>query len=86
MRVLALKRKPIRRPTYIDKVLGPEDLDYLLKESDFLVITLPLTAETYHMIGERELRMMKPTAYIINVAREAIIDSGALIKALKEGG
>jgi len=85
MRVLALKKKPIRRPTYIDEVLGPEDLDYLLKESDFLVITLPLTAETYHMIGERELRMMKPTAYLINVARGAIVDSKALIKALKEG-
>ncbi|MCD6465248.1 D-2-hydroxyacid dehydrogenase [Candidatus Bathyarchaeota archaeon] len=85
MRVLALKKRPIRRPTYIDEVLGPEDLDYLLRESDFLVITVPLTDETYHMIGERELRMMKPTAYLINVARGAIIDTRALIKALKEG-
>ena len=85
MKVLALKKRPIRRPTYIDEVLGPEDLEYLLRESDFLVITVPLTDETYHMIGERELRMMKPTAYLINVARGAIIDTRALIKALKEG-
>ena len=85
MRVLALKKRPIRRPTYIDEVLGPEDLEYLLRESDFLVITVPLTDETYHIIGERELRMMKPTAYLINVARGAIIDTRALIKALKEG-
>ena len=85
MRVLALKRQPIRRPTYVDEILGPEDLDYLLRESDFLVVTVPLTAETRHMIGEDELRLMKPTAYIINISRGAVIDSKALIKALKEG-
>ena len=85
MRILALKRKPIRRPTYVDEILGPEDLDYLLSESDFLVITVPLTAETYHMIGEEELRKMKPTAYLINISRGAVVDNRALIKALKEG-
>ena len=85
MRILALKRQLIRRPTYVDEMLGPEDLDYLLRESDFLVVTVPLTAETCHMIGEDELRLMKPTAYIINISRGAVIDNRALIKALKEG-
>jgi len=51
MKILALKRHPLRRPIYVDEVLGPEDLDYLLRESDFLIVTVPLTSETYHMIG-----------------------------------
>ena len=85
MRVIALKRRPMRRPTYVDEILGPEDIERLLRESDFLIVTVPLTGETYHMIGERELKLMKPTAYIINVSRGAVIDNGALLKALKEG-
>jgi len=84
MRVLALKRKPIRRPTYVDEILGLEDLDYLLNESDFLVVTVPLTAETYHMIGEGKLRKMKPSAYLINISRGAVVDNETLIKALRE--
>ena len=85
MKVLALKRKSMRRPSYVDEILGPQDLDYLLGKSDYLAITVPLTKETYHLIGERELRLMKPSAYVINVARGGIIDQEALIRALKEG-
>jgi len=85
MRVLALDKMPLRAPTYVDKILGLKDLDLLLRESDYLVVAVPLTKETYHMIGEKELRLMKPTAYIINIARGAVIDNKALIKALKEG-
>jgi D-2-hydroxyacid dehydrogenase (NADP+) len=84
MKVLALDKTPIRAPKYVDEVLGPEDLDHLLHKSDYFVITVPLTKETYHMIGEEELKLMKPDAYIINVARGAVIDNKALIKALKE--
>ena len=61
------------------------DLDTLLRESDIVTIHAALTEETYHMIGERELKLMKRTAYLINTARGAIIDEKALIKALKEG-
>ena len=50
-----------------------------------LVITAPLTEETRGMIGERELRAMKPTAYIVNIGRGGIIDEDALIQALQEG-
>ena len=82
MRVLALKRKPIRRPTYVDEILSLEDLEYLLSESDFLVVTVPLTAETYHMIGGKELWKMKRTAYLINISRGAVVDNEALIKAV----
>jgi phosphoglycerate dehydrogenase-like enzyme len=61
------------------------DLDTLLKESDVVTIHATLTEETKHLIGEKELRSMKKTAFIINTARGAIIDEKALIKALKEG-
>jgi len=85
MRVLAIDIETIRRPTYVDEILGPDDLDYALRKSDYLVMTVPLTEKTHHMIGERELRLMKPTAYVVNVARGAVIDNEALLRALKEG-
>lgn len=63
----------------------PVDFETILKESDIVTIHVPLTKETYHMIGERELKLMKPTALLVNTARGAVIDETALIKALKEG-
>jgi len=70
-----------------EEELGVEykPLEELLRESDFVSIHVPLTKETYHMIGEKELKMMKPTAIIINTARGPVIDTQALVKALKEG-
>jgi len=60
------------------------ELDELLKVSDIISLHLPLTPETYHLIGEREFNMMKPNAIFINTARGKIVDEKALIKALKE--
>ena len=60
-------------------------LDELLRESDFVVLCTPLTPETHHLIGERELSLMKPTAYLINISRGPVVDEGALVEALKEG-
>ncbi|MEM2220993.1 MAG: hydroxyacid dehydrogenase [Ignisphaera sp.] len=60
-------------------------LDDLLMESDFIVIAVPLTEQTKGMIGEREISLMKSTAYVINIARGGVIDQGALYRALKEG-
>ena len=57
-------------------------LDRLLKESDFVSLHPPLNAQTHHMIGKREFALMKPSAFIINTARGAIIDEAALIRAL----
>jgi len=56
----------------------------LLRQSDFVTIHTPLTPETRHLIGERELRLMKPTAYLINTARGDIVDTNALVRALTE--
>ena len=60
-------------------------LEELLKESDFIVIAVPLTEKTRGMIGERELSLIKSSAYIINIARGGVIDHRALYTALKEG-
>jgi len=75
---------------YIDKSLAKEygitlvSLPDLLKESDFISVHTPLNKETRHLIGEKEFRQMKPTAYFINTARGSIADEPALIKALQE--
>lgn len=60
------------------------DLRAMLAESDFVSIHCVLNDETRHLIGERELRAMKPTAYLINVSRGAIVDEAALLKVLLE--
>jgi len=67
------------------EIRPPQDLEWLLSESDFVVLSLPLTRETRHLIGERELRVMKPTAYLINPARGKLVDERALARALQEG-
>ena len=60
------------------------ELDYLLKNADFVSLHVPLTRETRHLIGERELGSMKRTAYLINTSRGPIVNEAALVKALKE--
>ncbi len=61
------------------------DLPELLSQSDFITIHAPLTTETHGLLGEKEFRQMRPTTYVINVARGGIIDTVALHKALTEG-
>jgi phosphoglycerate dehydrogenase-like enzyme len=69
----------------VDMLLPPSHVEWLLEQSDFVVVCLPLTAETRGIVGEAALRAMKPSAYLINVARGAIVDEAALIRALREG-
>ena len=69
----------------LDRVGGPETLPQLLAESDFVVLAAPLTPETEDMIDSAALSAMKPTAWLINIARGRLIDEGALIGALREG-
>jgi len=74
-------------PPEIEKELGAKrvDLDTLLRESDFVSIHVPLIKETYHLINEEKLKLMKKTAYLINNSRGPVVDEKALYKALKEG-
>jgi gluconate 2-dehydrogenase len=57
----------------------------LLRQSDFVVLQVPYSPETHHMIGARELSLMKPTAILINSTRGGVVDDGALIAALRSG-
>lgn len=88
MTVLGYRRRQTEPPAGVDKLYCADNgdtLDELIKESDFIVLALSLSDKSYHLIGERELNMMKSSAFIANVARGAIIDEKALIKALREG-
>lgn len=60
------------------------DKDTLLREADFIVLLLPYSPANHHIIGAKELAMMKPSAHLINVARGGIVDDAALIDALRE--
>ena len=75
-----------RKPE-LEEALGISyrDLSTLLKISDFVVVAVPLTPETANMIGENELRLMKRSAYLINIARGGVVDYNALVKAVKDG-
>lgn len=81
-RVVGLKRNPITSE-WLERCYANREIAEFLQECDFVVAVVPLTAETRNMIGERELRMMKSSAFLINVARGGVIDEEALIRALQ---
>ena len=85
MRILVTKRTPPSQEVL--ERLGAKfmPLDDLLRESDIVSLHLPLSEETYRMIGSRELNLMKDRAYLINTSRGAIIDDEALFEALQSG-
>lgn len=60
------------------------DLDALMRQSDVISIHARLSAETHHLVGERQLRLMKPTAVLVNTARSGLVDEPALIRVLQE--
>ena len=74
-----------RVPPEVEQALGARrvDLHDLLRASDFVCLVLPYTRDTHHLIGERELALMKPTAVLVNIARGGIVDDAALVAALK---
>jgi phosphoglycerate dehydrogenase-like enzyme len=83
MTVLGLQRHA-EPSQHADEVLPSEDLHDLMSRSDFVVIAAPLTEETRGMIGATEIAAMRPDAWLINIARGAIVDQPALIEALEE--
>jgi lactate dehydrogenase-like 2-hydroxyacid dehydrogenase len=60
-------------------------LDDLLERSDFVVLQVPYNPETHHLIGARQLKLMKPTAILVNSTRGGVVDDAALIEALRDG-
>jgi len=77
---------PRRKPESLEREMAMihVPLDQLLKEADFVSLHSPLRPETRHQIGAREFALMKPTAFLINTARGAIVDEAALARALKK--
>ncbi len=71
--------------TFVDAGVEPLPLDDVLKHSDYVILQTPLTDETRGMIGERQLKLMKPGAYLINTARGPLVDTKALDEAIRSG-
>jgi phosphoglycerate dehydrogenase-like enzyme len=85
MTILAIRRDATRPdPAGVATVRGPDALDSVLARADHLAVTLSLTPETRGLLGDRELRAMKPTAVLVNVARAEVVDEDALYAALAE--
>ena len=85
MRVIAVRRDPANKAAMVDRVYSPGQLHDMLAEADFVVLAAPDTPEMIRLIGAAELKQMKPTAYLINVARGTLVDTEALVKALEAG-
>ncbi len=84
MRVIGAKRTPIESE-WLDACYPMSELDKLLEESDFVILILPLTKETENLMGAEQFAKMKNSAYLINLARGAIVDHEALVAALDAG-
>lgn len=84
MRVLATKRIVTEKPDYVDELGTPEFLTDLLAQSDYVVLLLASVPTTFNIIGENDLRRMKPGAYLINLTGGRAIEESLLIRALKE--
>jgi phosphoglycerate dehydrogenase-like enzyme len=86
MRVIGVRRRrPAEPDEYAERVVGLSELGEVAGEADFLVVALPLTPETRGAVGRRVLKAMKPTAYLVNVGRGAVVDEEALYEALTKG-
>lgn len=84
MRVFATKRNAVNKPDCVDQLGGPEFLKELMAQSDFIVLLLASVPSTFNIIGEPELRAMKPSAYFINLTGGRAVEEGLLVRALKE--
>lgn len=84
MKVLGVRRSG-RPHRYVDEMHRPEKLHEVLRRADFVIVTIPVTAETKHMIGKRELDVLKPGAGLINLGRAEVVDYDALRRKLANG-
>ena len=84
MRVIGLRKSGQPHPL-AEVMYGPEGLGRLLRAGDFVVLAVPLTAESQNLIGPIQLKLMKRTAFLINISRGRVLDHDALIRSLKKG-
>ena len=86
MRVIAIRRDPSRGAGPADKVVGANELRGVLAQADFVALTCPLTPATEDLIDGNALAAMKPSAWLVNVARGRVVNEPALIQALEGKG
>jgi D-2-hydroxyacid dehydrogenase (NADP+) len=86
MKVVGVKRSPQSVSDPVDEVVAPDCFLEVLPRADYVALTCPLTPETEGLIGEAQLAAMKPSAYLINVARGRVVQEAPLLKALRDGG
>ncbi|WP_066251112.1 D-2-hydroxyacid dehydrogenase [Neobacillus drentensis] len=84
MRVLGVRHSG-KPADYVDEMFTPDQLDQLLPICDYVVVTLPLTKETYQLFGAGQFKLMKSSAFFINIGRGEIVVEADLIQALMEG-
>src|SRR5439155_303089 len=84
IRVVATRRDPSKGAGAADKVVGEDGLLGILPQADFVALTCPLTPKTENLIDAKALAAMKPSAYLINVARGRVVNEPALVEALNE--
>jgi phosphoglycerate dehydrogenase-like enzyme len=84
MRILGTDPKPLPKPAFVEELHSPEWLPKMVPQVDVLLSAAPRTPITHHMFNDALFRMMKPSAYFINVSRGWLVDSPALVSALKE--
>jgi phosphoglycerate dehydrogenase-like enzyme len=85
MRVLGVDIKPLPKPIFVQELHSPEWLPKMVPQVDVLVSAAPHTPLTHHLFNDEIFRLMKPSAFFINVSRGWLVDTPALISALKEG-
>ena len=83
-KILGFKNSQVKVPYFDEIYIGNEGLKTVIKQADYLIIALPLTEETYHLIDSEKISWMKENALIINVARGNIVDQDSLVEALKQ--
>jgi phosphoglycerate dehydrogenase-like enzyme len=83
MRIWGVTRSGSGDARLAERILPAPQIDAALSEADYVVLAAPETPETYHLIGARQLEVMKPSSYLINVARGSLVDEAALIAALE---
>lgn len=84
MRVIGLRSDPAKGKGHADEVHGIKALSQALPQADIVALCCPLTPETERLIGAKELGLMKPSAYLVNVARGKVVDEPALVQALSQ--
>ena len=88
MHVIAYNRNPLNDPESVDEELCAvrgDHLETLLEKSDYIILTIALTDDTYHIINRSTLEKVKPGAFLVNMARGGLVDTGAMIDALNDG-